>query len=54
MDYIIERLKEGSTWAGLAALTMALSFVLPHAAEWSNVVLAIGVVFAGTAIVVPK
>ena len=46
MDWIVSKLKEGSTWTGLAAIVAGASFI-PHATEISNIVPAFGVVVAG-------
>lgn len=43
---IVSKLREGSTWSGLAAIVAGVSFV-PHAAELSTLIPAIGTVVAG-------
>lgn len=51
-DFLIAKLKEGSTWAGIGAIVAGLSF--PHAPEIGALVPSIGVVVAGIlAIVFP-
>lgn len=44
--FIITRLQEPSTYAGLAALVGSLTFI-PNAIEWSQVVIAAGTAIAG-------
>lgn len=46
MNFIISKLKEGSTWAGLGALLAGASFI-PHAKDFAALAPAIGVVVAG-------
>ena len=46
MNFIVARLKEGSTWAGIAGIIAGASFI-PHADEISKLVSSIGVVVAG-------
>ena len=46
MQWIVSRLKEGSTWAGLAGIIAGASFI-PHADELSKIVPSLGVVVAG-------
>lgn len=46
MQWIVTRLKEGSTWAGLAGIIAGASFI-PHADELSKIVPSLGVVIAG-------
>lgn len=46
MDFVKAKLKEGSTWAGLAAVVAGLSFI-PHAAEISALIPSLGIVVAG-------
>ena len=46
MQFIVAKLKEGSTWAGLGALIAGLSFI-PHANDIAKLVPSIGVVVAG-------
>lgn len=54
MDFIIARLREPSTYAGLSALLAGMSF-LPNAAEWADVVLKVGAGIAGIfAILMPE
>jgi hypothetical protein len=45
-DFIITRLREPSTYAGIAALVGSLTFI-PNAAEWGQVVIAAGTAIAG-------
>lgn len=53
MNWIVARLKEGSTWAGLAGIIAGASFI-PHAKEIGALVPAIGVVVTGVlAIIYP-
>ena len=54
MSFIISRLKEPSTYAGLAAFLAGLSFI-PHAAEWAGLLPAFGTLVAGAlAILIPE
>lgn len=46
MKWIVEKLKEGSTWAGIAGIVAGASFI-PHADEIAKIVPALGVVVAG-------
>lgn len=46
MNWIVTRLKEGSTWAGLAGIIAGASFI-PHADEIAKLVPAAGIVIAG-------
>lgn len=46
MNWIVAKLKEGSTWAGLGAIVAGASFI-PHATEIGALVPSIGVVVAG-------
>lgn len=46
MDWVVAKLKEGSTWAGIAGIVAGASFI-PHAAEISHIIPALGVVVAG-------
>lgn len=46
MEWIVARLKEGSTWAGLAGIVAGASFI-PHAADIAQIVPALGVVVGG-------
>jgi NCAIR mutase (PurE)-related protein len=46
MNFIVSKLKEGSTWSGIAAIIAGTAFI-PHADEISKVVPAFGVVVAG-------
>ena len=46
MNWIVSRLKEGSTWAGIAGIIAGASFI-PHADEISKLVPSVGVVVAG-------
>lgn len=45
-DFILARLREPSTYAGIAALVASLSFI-PNAAEWGQVIIAAGGAIAG-------
>lgn len=47
MDYLISRLREPSTYAGLAALLASLGVSVP--APWVQAVSAVGVALAGAA-----
>lgn len=52
-NWIIGKLKEGSTWAGLAGIIGGLSFI-PHANDIAKLVPEIGIVVAGVlAIIFP-
>jgi hypothetical protein len=54
MSSILARLKEPSTWAGVAAFVAGASFI-PHAAEVSQMVVGVGmVVAAALAIFLPE
>ena len=54
MSTILARLKEPSTWAGLAAVVAGLQF-LPHAAEIGSIVTGAGmIVMAALAIFLPE
>jgi hypothetical protein len=44
--FIISKLKEGSTWAGVGAVVASASFI-PHAAEIGALVPTFGVLVAG-------
>lgn len=46
MEWIVARLKEGSTWAGLAGIIAGAAFI-PHADEISKIIPSVGVVVAG-------
>ena len=50
-DFILTRLREPSTYAGIAALVGSLSFI-PNAAEWSQVVISAGAAIAGALAIV--
>lgn len=53
-EFIIARLKEPSTYAGLAAMVASLSFI-PAADAWASVIIAAGAAIAGgLAIVMPE
>lgn len=45
-EFIIARLREPSTYAGLATLVASLSFI-PNAAEWSQLIVPAGTALAG-------
>jgi hypothetical protein len=54
MSWIILRLKEPSTYAGIAAVIAGMAFI-PNAAAWSHEVTLIGAAIAGLiAIVLPE
>jgi hypothetical protein len=54
MSAIVARLKEPSTWAGIAAFVAGASFI-PHAAEVSQMIVGAGmVVAAALAIFLPE
>lgn len=54
MDFIIQRLKEPSTYAGLAAVIGGMSFI-PDAGAWAHVVTLAGATIAAVlAIVLPE
>lgn len=53
MDWIISRLKEPSTWAGIAAAIGGMTFI-PNAATVAQVVAAVGVGVAGVLAVLFK
>ena len=54
MSAILARLREPSTWAGIAAFAAGASFI-PHAAEVSQMITGIGmVVAAALAIFLPE
>jgi len=46
MNYILQRFKEPSTYAGLAAIFSGMKFI-PHAEELSQLIPSVGVVIAG-------
>jgi hypothetical protein len=52
-DFIIARLKEPSTYAGLAAMVASLSFI-PAADAWAQVILSAGAAIAGGLAIVMK
>ena len=53
-EFVIARLKEPSTYAGLAALVASLSFI-PAADAWASVIIAAGAAIAGgLAIIMPE
>lgn len=53
MAYLISRLREPSTYAGLAGLAAAFGFVVP--AEWAQAAAGLGVALGGVlAVVVPE
>lgn len=45
-DFVLTRLREPSTYTGIAALVGSLSFI-PNAAEWAQIVIPAGTVIAG-------
>ena len=53
MTWIVTKLKEGSTWAGLAGIIAGASFI-PHASDIAQIIPPLGVVVGGIlAIVFP-
>ena len=51
--WLLARLREPSTWAGLGALLIA--YRVPHAQEWNSVLVSLGTAVAGgVAIVLPE
>ena len=46
MNWIVTRLKQGSTWSGIAAIVAGASFI-PHADEISKLIPSVGAVVAG-------
>lgn len=52
-DFILARLKEPSTYAGLAALVASLSFI-PAADAWGQVIISAGAAIAGGLAIVMK
>ena len=46
MSWIVAKLKEGSTWAGLAGILAGASFI-PHASDLAQVIPSLGVVVGG-------
>lgn len=53
MNWVIAKLKEGSTWAGLGVLVGGMTFI-PHAPELAKLAAPLGVVVGGVlAIVFP-
>lgn len=52
-DFILARLKEPSTYAGLAALVASLSFI-PAADAWGQVIIYAGAAIAGGLAIVMK
>lgn len=53
MDWIIARLKEPSTWAGVATLVAGTTF-LPHAQDWAALLPTIGAAVAGVLAILLK
>jgi hypothetical protein len=54
MSYVLARLREPSTYAGIASVLAGLSFI-PHAADIAGLVVPLGVLISGViAIVVPQ
>lgn len=47
----IERIKEPSTWAGLAVILQAVAPLVPH---WSGVVLAVSALLGAVAVKLPE
>ena len=53
MNWIVDRLKQGSTWAGIAGVIAGMNFI-PHAQDIAQIIPALGVVVGGIlAIVFP-
>lgn len=51
--WLIARLKEKTTWAGIATVVGSLSFI-PNAVEWSTVIIAAGTAIAGAVSILTK
>jgi hypothetical protein len=51
MDWIVSRLKEPSTWAGIATVVAGASFI-PHSTEWAALIPSVGVVVGGVLAIV--
>lgn len=51
MNWIVARLKEPSTYAGIASFVAGLSFI-PHAADWSAAIVPIGGAIAAVAAII--
>lgn len=47
MDFILKRLGEPSTWAGLAAVIVGLNGLVPDAQQWADTVTTVGVAVCG-------
>lgn len=52
-DWILARIKEKTTWAGIATVVGSLSFI-PFAAEWAQVIIAVGTAVAGAVSILTK
>lgn len=52
-DFILARLKEPSTYAGLAAMVTSLTFI-PASEAWGQVIIAAGAAIAGALAIVMK
>ena len=46
MNWIVAKLKEGSTWAGLSALIAGASFI-PHSGDIAQIIPSLGIVVGG-------
>jgi hypothetical protein len=46
MSWIVGKLKEGSTWAGIAGIVAGMSFI-PHAQDVAQILPSLGVVVGG-------
>lgn len=46
MNWVVSKLKEGSTWAGIAAIVAGAPFI-PHAKDIAALVPSVGAVIAG-------
>ncbi len=46
MSWIVGKLKEGSTWAGIAAIVAGMNFI-PHSQDIAQLIPPLGVVIGG-------
>ncbi len=46
MNWVVQKMKEGSTWAGIAVIVGGLTFV-PHSADIAKLIVPLGTVVAG-------
>ena len=54
MNWILARLEEPSTYAGLASFVMGLSFI-PNASTWAGLIVPVGTALAGVlSVLVPE